>query len=157
MQTVHPIGCHWWRCEIQPASQPAQWHWQWAGISLPMNDIGLQTYGNIRSLSDLFQAIYKRSHGGVTTVSDLPPRIIMSKNRKIGSFDDPEIKWIEWSTCGHWDLFENFKTGIEYNPAKFDKLQWSYCLSTLQNRHSSSEMQWWQCRSKSYLRWGWMF
>jgi len=60
-----------------------------------MNDIGLQTYGNIRSLSDLFQAIYKRSHGGVTTVSDLPPRIIMSKNRKIGSFDDPEIKWIE--------------------------------------------------------------
>ena len=28
MQTVHPIGRRRWRCEIQPASQPAQWHWQ---------------------------------------------------------------------------------------------------------------------------------
>jgi len=42
MQTVRPIGRRWRRCEIQPASQPAQWHWQWAGISLLMYDIRLQ-------------------------------------------------------------------------------------------------------------------
>ena len=46
----------------------------------------------------------------------------MSKNRKTGRPDDPEIKWVECSTCGHWDLFENFNTGIKYNPAKLDKL-----------------------------------
>ena len=46
----------------------------------------------------------------------------MSKNRKTGSSDDREINWIECSTCGHWDLFENFNTGIKYNPAKLDKL-----------------------------------
>ena len=45
MQTVRPIGRRWRRCEIQPASQPAQWHWQWASISLPMYDIGLQLLG----------------------------------------------------------------------------------------------------------------
>jgi len=36
MQTVRPIGRRWRRCEIQPASQPEQCQWQWAGISLPM-------------------------------------------------------------------------------------------------------------------------
>jgi len=45
MQTVRPIGRRWRRCEIQPASQPAHCHWQWAGISLPMYDIGLQLLG----------------------------------------------------------------------------------------------------------------
>jgi len=44
-QAVRPIGRHWRQCEIQPASQPAQWHCQWAGISLPMYDIGLQLLG----------------------------------------------------------------------------------------------------------------
>lgn len=45
-----------------------------------------------------------------------------AKRNSHSTLDDAEVNWVECSECKGWDIYENFRTGQQYNPAKISKL-----------------------------------
>ena len=45
---------------------------------------------------------------------------------------DTDIYWVECSSCGRWELYENYNTGKPYNPSKLSKTRLICRLCTLQ-------------------------